>query len=90
MTDEFENEITQAIWNEKLAFVAVQVGETVKQEAEGVTIRMATITCGCGQKRAVVKMFQCLYCSEWFCHSCAEVHFRQTVEQYRKENPIGD
>ena len=74
--------ITQAEYNEQMNTVYLQTKETVKQEAEGVTVRMATLTCPCGWKRAVVKMHQCLYCKVWFCHTCAEQHFGKTVEQY--------
>ena len=72
---------------ENLTIVRDQHDETVHQEAAGVTLRMGTITCVCGQKRAVVKMYQCLYCGIWFCHVCAEAHFGKTVAEYRKEHP---
>lgn len=62
-----------------------QLAETVNQELEGVTCRMAVITCPCGQKRAIVKMYRCLYCKTWFCHQCAEQHFGKTVDQYYKD-----
>lgn len=62
-----------------------QIDETVKQEAAGIAVRMATITCGCGWERAAVKMYKCLYCNEWFCTPCAEKHFNKTVAEYRAE-----
>lgn len=74
-------------FQEKKHRVDKQIQETVKQELEGVTVRLATITCGCGKSRALLLMYKCLYCKEWFCHACAEEHFGKTVEQYRKENP---
>jgi predicted nucleic acid binding AN1-type Zn finger protein len=74
-------------WIEKMTFIKSQVEETVKQDAEGVTVRMATITCRCGWNRGIMHMFQCLYCKEYFCMSCAETHFGKTVKQYREENP---
>ena len=70
---------------EKLARIERQKKETIDQEEKGVTIRMATMTCCCGTERAVLMMHLCLYCAEWFCQSCAEVHFGQTVEQYKKD-----
>ncbi len=70
---------------EKEGFIQKQIRETVQQEKEGVTVRMATITCGCGTKRAVVKMFQCLYCNQWYCTICAEQHFGKTISEYRAE-----
>jgi len=69
----------------KATFIQNQIRETVQQEKAGVTIRMATITCGCGSKRAVVKMYHCLYCSEWYCVTCAEQHFGKTINEYRAE-----
>ena len=66
-------------------FAAKQEQETVAQETDGVTVRMATITCRCGWKRAVLKMYKCLYCGEWLCEICAEAHFGKTREQYKAE-----
>ena len=43
-------------------FIQKQIRETVEQEKAGVGVRTATITCGCGQKRAVTLMYKCLYC----------------------------
>lgn len=79
------SEPTTDEWEDKMAFIKQQVSETVQQEAAGVTVRLATITCRCGWKRSIMHMFQCLYCREWFCQNCAEVHFGKTVEQYRAE-----
>ena len=72
----------------KAGFIQKQIRETVQQEKSGITIRMATMTCGCGSKRAVVKMYQCLYCNEWYCVTCAEQHFGQTIKQYRESKSI--
>lgn len=66
-------------------FARQQEQETVAQEAAGVTVRMATITCRCGWKRSVMKMYKCLYCGEWMCEICAEAHFGKTREQYNAE-----
>lgn len=63
----------------------IQVEESVKQEAAGVTVRLATLTCVCGQARGIMLMYQCLYCRVWFCHQCAEEHFGKTVAEYRAE-----
>ena len=41
-----------------------------------------TVTCGCGQARALTMAFRCLYCGEWFCRNCAEIHFGQTVQEW--------
>ena len=77
--------------NEILTIVMDQTRETVVQEAENVTIRMATMTCPCGWKRGVVKMYQCLYCNIWFCTPCAESHFGKTVQEHRRDSlPLED
>ena len=77
-------------WLEKAIIVQNQIRETVQQEADGVTIRIATITCPCGRKRAIVKAYQCLYCKVWMCDPCAEAHFGKTVKEYRTENRGND
>ena len=66
-------------------FAERQERETVSQDADGVTIRLAVITCRCGWKRSVLKMYRCLYCGEWLCEVCAEKHFGKTREQYKAE-----
>jgi hypothetical protein len=43
------------------------------------------ITCECGKKRALLRMFRCLYCGCFFCQACAEIHFGKTREQYAAE-----
>jgi hypothetical protein len=40
-----------------------------------------TITCGCGQLRALTHAFRCLYCGEWFCVPCAEKHFGEGIHE---------
>ena len=49
-----------------------------KQWEDAVVLR--TIDCaGCQRLRAVECAYRCLYCGGWFCVSCAEIHFGQTV-----------
>lgn len=74
---------------EKQHFIYLQVLQTIKQEAAGVTVRVATMRCRCGWNRSLTRMHQCLYCKEWFCELCAEQHFGKTVEQYRAEQATG-
>ena len=69
----------------KATFIQQQVRETVQQEKAGVTVRTATMTCGCGTKRGVLLMYKCLYCGEWYCTVCAEQHFGKTIKQYRED-----
>jgi hypothetical protein len=40
---------------------------------------------GCGWHRGVSLLFRCLYCGEWFCGSCAEIHFGQTINEWVKK-----
>lgn len=72
--------------NENDELLQRQIDETVLQEREGVTIRLATITCpSCEWVRAAVSMYKCLYCKVWYCEPCAELHFGKTVEEWRRE-----
>lgn len=41
-----------------------------------------TIHCACGQKRALVMAYRCLYCGMWMCVPCAEVHFEMTLKEW--------
>ena len=63
-----------------------QTKETVKQDGDGVTLRLGVITCPCGWRRSILHMYQCLYCRVWFCENCAEVHFGKTREEYKHEH----
>ena len=38
------------------------------------------VRCACGVSLGVYAVFQCLYCNEFFCTTCAEVHFGETIE----------
>lgn len=63
------------------------------------TIRTDMVTCqgtqpsrlsgerhrSCGKRVAIEFAYKCLYCSFWFCASCAEIHFGKTREQHNKE-----
>ena len=77
-------------WAEKAGFVQRQIRETVQQTKDGVPVRLATITCRCGRERSIMLMYQCLYCKEWYCDTCAEQHFGQTVAEYREQHPISE
>ena len=70
---------------ETMALVLRQRRETVRQEADGVTVRMGTITCPCGRERALVLMYKCLFCDVWFCQQCAEAHFGKTRAEWLAE-----
>lgn len=45
-----------------------------------------TIICGCGLLRAIEMAFRCLYCGEWYCVNCAEVHFGKTVQEHVRKD----
>lgn len=40
---------------------------------------------GCGKWVRIDHAYKCLYCSFWFCATCAEKHFGKTREQHREE-----
>lgn len=40
------------------------------------------IVCGCGIRRGISIAYRCLYCGEWFCAGCAQVHFGESLEAY--------
>lgn len=67
---------------------ARQLQETVVQELNGQTVRMALITCPCERRLALVSAYKCLYCNVWLCSCCAEEHFGKTVAKYRSENHL--
>jgi hypothetical protein len=70
---------------EKGMFIKLQRQHILIQSHRGVTAQMTTVRCRCGWNRSLNHMHQCLYCREYFCQHCAEVHFGKTVEEYRKE-----
>lgn len=48
-------------------------------------IKEIKITCGCGFTLPLRFTYKCLYCDEWYCKECAEIHFGKTREEYAKE-----
>ena len=40
----------------------------------------------CGHVMSIMHAYKCLYCGFWFCYSCAEKHFGQTVAEFKEEN----
>ena len=72
--------ITEKEYFDKLDRVGKQYDEILNQN-------VVNITCGCGIQYSIEMMYQCLYCNEWYCKSCAEDHFGKSVEQWRKEHP---
>ena len=78
MADSKEN-----IWKQKMAFV----GNQTRQMMDKIK---PFVRCECQKKLKPINAFRCLYCGQWYCKECAEVHFGKTVSQYRVENPITD
>lgn len=72
----------------KMHFIYLQQEHIRVQSHHGVTAQRVTVRCRCGWNRSMTYMFRCLYCKELFCQHCAELHFGQTVEEYRAENPV--
>ncbi|ACB76657.1 hypothetical protein [Opitutus terrae] len=48
-------------------------------------VERRTITCECGQIRALELAYRCLYCGAWFCVPCAESHFGMTLQQWKQK-----
>lgn len=51
-------------------------------------INYHTIICDCGLARAIEMAFRCLYCGEWYCANCAEVHFGKTIQEHIIEKRV--
>lgn len=47
--------------------------------------KYSRVTCGCGITIKLVFAFRCLYCGEFYCGKCAEIHFGKTRAQYEHE-----
>jgi hypothetical protein len=73
---------------ETARIVENQMQEIVSQLENAVTVADAVIKCPCNWHYRITNMYHCLYCKVYFCTSCAENHFGQTVDEYlRKRNP---
>lgn len=63
---------------DKRAFVRKQVGEMMDK------IR-PFVRCGCLRMLKMHEAYQCLYCGESYCATCAEIHFGKTRAEYQEE-----
>lgn len=73
--------ISAADWEQKL--------KTVYQQTKQVLDPVRPfVVCGCNKKLQIQHAYKCLYCGEWYCAPCAEVHFGQTRQEYRKTHPV--
>jgi hypothetical protein len=68
----------------KTQFVSKQFREASYHEGEW----LQQVTCSCGFKMPLRFAYKCLYCNEFYCGTCAEMHFGKTRKQYdlEKEN----
>ena len=73
----FDNCTKQEEWIAALEQVACQTEELM---ANGET----KVTCECGKTVDLFYAYRCLYCEIVYCRKCAEIHFGQTVEDYKK------
>lgn len=46
--------------------------------------RDTKITCDCGRKLLIDKLYQCFYCGIYFCEWCGPNHFGMTVKKYHE------
>lgn len=60
---------------------SADVARSQFSEAKGPT----KVTCAeCSACVPIRFLFRCLYCDLWFCEICAEEHFGESLESYRK------
>lgn len=62
----------------KAEFVAKQFKEAMFHEGQSVQ----SVTCECGCNMPLRFAYECLYCGQFYCQSCAEEHFGETREEY--------
>jgi len=51
-------------------------------------INTHSVTCGCDNKLPLPYAFRCLYCGEYYCQKCAEIHFGKTREEHNREKGL--
>jgi len=66
---------------DKLKFVTKQFREAMYHEGQDVQ----KVTCGCGLCMPLRFAYRCLYCGEFYCMNCAEIHFGKTRKEYNEE-----
>ncbi|TQV85224.1 hypothetical protein FKG94_03270 [Exilibacterium tricleocarpae] len=74
-------EISFSDWQKKLVFVAQQTKQAMDKNRP-------FVRCGCQKKLWMQNAYKCLYCGEWYCKECAEIHFGKTVAEYRAQHPV--
>ncbi|VUD48583.1 hypothetical protein TDB9533_01262 [Thalassocella blandensis] len=69
-----------------LEILACQVQFIKIQERDKVPSEHLKIRCPCLKLVRWIDAFRCLYCGIFYCRTCAEKHFGQTVEEYKAIN----
>lgn len=71
---------------DKALFVAKQFREALYQEGKIVQ----EVTCRCGLTMPLRFAYRCLYCGEFYCMKCAEIHFGKSRQQYKIEKDLSN
>ena len=56
-----------------------------RQTAQAMAKGRPFVRCGCLRKLSMPEAYKCLYCGEWYCAPCAEIHFGETRAEYLAE-----
>lgn len=59
--------------------INVKAQRVISQTMEA---KSGTVNCCCGTKLPTWIAFRCLYCGEYYCQKCAEIHFGKTRAEY--------
>lgn len=79
------NPITPEEWQRTLEHFCDQTEQLLNGPQD---LANAKFRCGCHRWEKLVYGYRCLYCEILFCKECAELHFGQTVAEYRQQNPV--
>jgi len=71
--------------SEYIAWTDDQAKKKLLHDQHAEAMESNTIHCSCGQIRAMVKAYRCLYCGIYFCTTCMEAHCGKTIQQWREE-----
>lgn len=67
-----------------MSVLAEKRAQVAKQLRQAWTAHVK-VTCGCGLTLPLMLSYRCLYCGEFYCRRCAEVHFGTPRAQYEHE-----
>ena len=72
---------------DRIAMLEAKLAQTRElKESRRLPAYDAGVTCPCGLPRTVMNAYRCLYCEIYYCKRCAEIHFGQSVADYKKEH----